>query len=129
MDPHRDAHRDAPRLAFACCWERSAFPWLMTWEENRARAHAPWGDGTPGGGRTLARGLEFSSYAFATSRRDNVARGELLGQPCFEWLDAHEERATTFYLTLQVVDPATMGATAQSGPALCGKSEKTTKKA
>merc|ERR1719454_1060806 len=23
------------RLAFSAVWERSAFPWLMTWEENR----------------------------------------------------------------------------------------------
>ena len=40
---------------FAYVWERSAFPWLMTWEENNARAQAPWS------GKTLCRGLEFGS--------------------------------------------------------------------
>jgi hypothetical protein len=74
-------------LALGYRWERATFPWLMTWEENRARQQAPWN------GRTLVRGLEFGSYAFATSRRDNVERGKLMGQPCFEWLDAHEVSA------------------------------------
>lgn len=54
----------------------------MTWEENCAREQAPWS------GRTLVRGLEFSSYAFATTRRHNVFVNKLFGQPCFEWLDA-----------------------------------------
>jgi hypothetical protein len=71
-------------VALGYRWERATFPWLMTWEENRARQQAPWN------GRTLVRGLEFGSYAFATSRRANVERGTLLGQPCFEWLDAYE---------------------------------------
>ena len=74
-------------MALGYRWERAAFPWLMTWEENRARQQAPWN------GRTLVRGLEFGSYAFATSRRANVEMGSLLGQRCFEWLDAHEVRA------------------------------------
>ena len=46
---------------------------------------------------------QVSSYAFATSKRDNVARGTLLDTPCFEWLDAHETKDTTFFLTLQSV--------------------------
>ena len=53
------AHGGAPALVFAAAWERAAFPWLMTWEENRARRDAPWS------GRTLCRGLEISSYACA----------------------------------------------------------------
>ena len=70
----------------------------MTWEENRARSHKPWSS------RTLCRGLEVSSYAFATSRRDNVERGKLLDTPCYEWLDAHEVKTATLRYTLRAVE-------------------------
>jgi len=91
-------------LTLGCSWAREDFPWLMTWDENRARKHAPWN------GRTLCRGLEISSYAFATSRRENVERGKLLGQPTFEWLDANETKTTTWYMSLQ------LGSGMQFGP-------------
>jgi hypothetical protein len=39
-------------VAFAYAWERKAFPWLMTWEENRSRQQAPWS------GRALTRGAK-----------------------------------------------------------------------
>ena len=81
---------------FAYAWKRQEAPWLMTWEENNARAQAPWSS------RTVVRGLEFGSYALATSRRDNVQRGtSLFGVPAFAWLDAHEVSETTFWITLQ----------------------------
>ena len=74
------------RRRISYVWERKGFPWLMTWEENGCRTEKPWD------GRTLTRGLEFSSYAFPLSRRQNVEMGPLLGTPTFEWLDAHEEK-------------------------------------
>jgi len=95
------------RLAFAFAWERSTFPWLMTWEENRSRATAPWDS------RTLCRGLEATSYAFATSKRDNVTRGSLFDTPCFEWLDAYEEKTTSFHLSLCCVEDRL------TGPQMC----------
>lgn len=91
-------------LTLGATWRRADFPWLMTWDENRARTSPPWN------GRTLCRGMEISSYAFATSRRENVERGRLLGQPTFEWLDADETKVTRWYLTLQE------GADLPSGP-------------
>jgi hypothetical protein len=97
-------------LTFAAAWERETFPWLMTWEENKARAAEPWA------GRTVCRGLEFSSFAFPTSRRDNVERGRLLDAPCFEWLDADATKTTTFHLTLHSGPPGQQ----KSGAALCG---------
>ena len=109
-------------MSLACAWPRKAFPWLMTWEENRARRGKPWRG--PCGEGTLCRGLELSSYAFATSRRENVARGTLLGQPCFEWLDADETKDDTFFLALQPT--AAAGAEAEvpggqlTGVQLCG---------
>ena len=87
-------------LVVAARWERRAFPWVVTWEENCGRTALPWN------GETVARGIEFSSYALPTSRRDNVARGVLFDTPCFEWLDAYEQKATSFSLA---VCPARMG--------------------
>jgi hypothetical protein len=78
------------RSALVYAWERAAFPWLMTWEENRTRAVPPWN------GKELTRGMEFTSYAFATSRRSNVEMGHLHDTPTFEWLDAYETSTTTF---------------------------------
>lgn len=66
----------------------------MTWEENKSR------DGKPWCGRTLARGLEFSSYAFALGRQWNVEKGKLLDTPAFQWLDAHETTTTVFTVGL-----------------------------
>lgn len=93
-----DSAAAAPRLSLAVVWERAAFPWLQTWEENRCNPAKPWNE------RTLCRGLEPSSYAFASSKRDNVERGSLYGTPCFEWLDANATKTTTLYLALQAVD-------------------------
>jgi len=87
-------------VALAYVWERNNFPWLMNWEENCARQDKPWD------GRTLTRGLEFSSYAFPTSRQKNVEMGQLLDTPCFEWLDAYEVKDTVFYFSLQPVTAA-----------------------
>ena len=127
-------------VAFGYVWERKDFPWLMTWEENKARAQAPWSS------NTLCRGLEFGSCewhaalcqlvivsqhdvsvsqlcnnalhtgcttividALAMGRRYCVEKGQMLGQPTFEWLDAYEEKETTFWITLQSLqnpDPA-----------------------
>ena len=66
----------------------------------RCREALPWS------GRTLARGLEFSSYALPLGRRRNVEIGEVLGTPCYEWLDAHEQRNTTFYIEWKKVTHA-----------------------
>ena len=98
---------DLGMLTLGATWLREDFPWLMTWDENRARKQEPWN------GQTLCRGLEISSYAFATSRRENVERGKLLGQPTFEWLDANESKITTWYLSLQLGSPPRFGGAGQ----------------
>ena len=81
-------------LAVAARWPRKDFPWMVTWDENCSRQRRPWN------GATLARGIEFSSYALPTSRRENVARGTLFDTPCFEWLDAYEQKTTSFTLAI-----------------------------
>lgn len=70
------------RLAISYVWQRSDFPWLGLWEENRARSFSPWNSGE------VARGLEFGTSPFPESRRANVERGRLLDTPCFRWLPA-----------------------------------------
>ena len=59
-------------------WERAAFPFLVTWEEDHARTHKPWN------GRELTRGLEFSSYALPASREWNVKQGTVMDTPAFQ---------------------------------------------
>lgn len=70
------------KLAISYVWQRSDFPWLGIWEENRARAFSPWNGGE------VARGLEFGTSPFPESRRAMVERGRLLDMPCFRWLPA-----------------------------------------
>lgn len=82
-------------ISFSYTWERQTFPWLMTWEENRSRAQAPWKR------RTLCRGLEFGSYSYAIGRTRNVEQGKMFDTPCFEWLDAYETKTTKFWISLQ----------------------------
>lgn len=41
-----------------------------------------------------------SSYAFPSSRRENVSLGRLHDTPAFEWLDAYEARSSAFYMSL-----------------------------
>ncbi len=81
-------------LAIAYAWQRAHYPWLMTWEENHCWDEKPWNK------RELTRGLEFSSYTFALSRKENVELSERLETPCFTWLDAYEARTSTFALTV-----------------------------
>ena len=81
-------------LTLAYAWQRAHYPWLQTWEENHFRRNKPWD------GKELTRGMEFSSYAFALSRKENVELGKLLETPCYTWLDAYEQRTTRFALCL-----------------------------
>ena len=92
------AVQNACRLGVYYIWERAAYPWLMTWEENYTRAGKPWNE------HTLTRGLEFSSYAFALSRQTNVDIGRLFDTPAFQWLDAHATRTTRYEFGLHAMD-------------------------
>lgn len=85
------AVQSGSRLGLAYAWRRKDYPWLMNWEEYHSRLQPPWS------GRTLTRGLEFSSYAFPTSRADNVERSRLFETPCFEWLDAYAEKDSQYH--------------------------------
>lgn len=86
------------KLGVYYVWDRETYPWLMTWEEVYNRSAPPWNQGE------LTRGMEISSYAFASSRQGNVRLAELFDTPAFQWLDAHETRTTEFTMGLFTTD-------------------------
>jgi hypothetical protein len=106
------AHRLEPRLdeasfiafspsagfAFGYRWNRTDFPWLGRWEENRARTAAPWN------GETRTLGLEFGVSPLPESRRDMIARGPLFDTPGFRWIPARTRVEVRYRAVLQ---PAT----------------------
>jgi hypothetical protein len=48
-------HNRRHQLVAGYCFDRMLFPWIALWEENRARAYAPWNK------RTRVRGVEFGT--------------------------------------------------------------------
>ena len=87
MDPGRDQQYVAglnipERLLVGYCFDRKDFPWTAIWEENKARADAPWA------GQTETRGLEFGSTPFPVGRREAFANGPLFGAPYFSLVPA-----------------------------------------
>lgn len=89
LDPASDqaffvASNPKLRLSIGYRWQRSDFPWLGLWEENRSRSFEPWNS------RTVACGLEFGVSPFPESRREMVERGLLFGAPTSRWLAARE---------------------------------------
>lgn len=73
-----------PDLRVGCGyrWDAKNFPWMGIWEENRARAQAPWG------GKTITRGMEFGVSPFPENRRAMLERGEMFGTPTVRWIPA-----------------------------------------
>jgi len=82
-------------MAFGYAWRRADFPWLGRWEENRARAAAPWNRVT----RTL--GLEFGVSPVPETRRDMIARGRLFDTPAFRWIPARGRVEVRYRAVLQ----------------------------
>jgi len=87
MDPGREQQYVAglnirERLLVGYCFDRKAFPWTAIWEENKARADAPWH------GQSETRGLEFGSTPLPVGRREAFANGPLFGAPCFSIVPA-----------------------------------------
>ena len=48
-------HNRRHHLIAGYCFDPTLFPWIVLWEENRARAYAPWNK------RTRVRGVEFGT--------------------------------------------------------------------
>lgn len=108
IDPRRDLGWFSavnPRLGLlvAYAWKRSDFPWVGNWEENFARASAPWKR------RSLTRGMEFANGAFPESVRDAVNRGRLFGVPTYAWLPARETVKMGYAIIARTVPAACKG--------------------
>jgi hypothetical protein len=60
VDSHREnafvaVHNQQHQLVAGYCFDPKIFPWIVLWEENRARANTPWNK------RTRVRGVEFGT--------------------------------------------------------------------
>ncbi len=107
LDPKKEigyiaiANRKA-HLLFGYCFRRSDFPWVVNWEENRARSYPPWN------GRCQARGLEFGSTPFPVLRREAFARGPVFGEPHFSVVPARGS-CTVRYASFLTAIPSDFG--------------------
>lgn len=95
LDPRREVEFVAALnfrlgLLMGYCFRRSDFPWVAIWEENRARAEAPWN------GRCQARGLEFGSTPFPVLRRESFALGSLFGTLTFAQVPARSHKTVCY---------------------------------
>jgi hypothetical protein len=103
LDPRREhgyfvAFSPAHKLAFGYVWRRSDFPWLGMWEENYARALAPWG------GRTLTRGMEFGASPISETRRKMIERNRMFGELCYRWIPAKATVQVRYWAALATVE-------------------------
>lgn len=108
MDPAREnawfsAVNPGRKLLVAYVWKRSDFPWLGNWEENYARNERPWN------GKTLARGMEFSTSPFPSGLQSAVAMNPFQGQPTYRWLPARGTLQVDYALMMMPVNPACKG--------------------
>ena len=103
VDPAREhgcfvAFAPASRLAFGYVWRRADFPWLGIWEENRARAAAPWNRGA------VTRGMEFGVSPFPETRRQMIDRGPLFGTRSCGWIPARGRAVVEYWAILRPAD-------------------------
>ena len=90
MDPAREwvwcaATNPKQRVVFGYVWKRADFPWVVNWEECGGRKHSPWN------GKSLTRGMEFSTTPFPVTRREAVTVGTLHNTPTYRWIPARGE--------------------------------------
>ncbi len=87
------------RLLIGYCFDRSDFPWVAVWEENRANEGPPWKK------RTETRGLEFGTTALPVQRHENASMGSLFGVPTYASVPARG-RKTARYLAFLTQVPS-----------------------
>jgi hypothetical protein len=63
------------RVAFGYVFQRSQFPWVTIWEENRARTAPPWR------GQEQARAFEFGVSPLPIGRGETLRNGAIFGTP------------------------------------------------
>ncbi|MBI4904095.1 MAG: hypothetical protein HY820_10700 [Acidobacteria bacterium] len=103
MDQRREhsffvAWTPSAKVACGYVWRREDFPWLGLWEENHARAAAPWNS------QTLTRGMEFGVSPMAESRRQMIERGSMFGVPGYRWIPAKGEVRVVYAAFITTAD-------------------------
>jgi len=97
LDPGRDiefivAMNWKLKLGMGYCFRSKDFPWMAIWEENCARADAPWN------GKTRARGMEFGTTPFPLGREETFRRGLLFDTPAWCVIPARGKRVARYLL-------------------------------
>ncbi|MCP5114572.1 MAG: hypothetical protein GY953_27405 [bacterium] len=90
MDPNREiqfvtALNTENRLLLGYLFRREEYPWLQIWENYPQ-------------GKTLARGLEFSSQPYDVPRRESISLGKMFDAPTFRWLPAKGKLTSKFLM-------------------------------
>jgi hypothetical protein len=89
------------RIGIGYCFRRQDFPWMVIWEENCSRGHAPWN------GSTLARGMEFGTTPLPVGPDEIFPGKKLFDSPVWCTVPANGTREAR-YLIFMVNLPAAM---------------------
>lgn len=92
---HNRRHALVAGYSFDC----ARFPWIALWEENRARAYAPWN------GRTRVRGVEFGTSPMPLGLDDAREVRTLLDTPILASIAGNSSMDTQYQLFLSPVPP------------------------
>lgn len=79
-------------IAAGYWFPRSVFPWVTSWEENRARDCTPWNQST------RARGLEFGTTPFPLGLAEAVRHGPLFDTPTVAAIGANQTMVVEYAL-------------------------------
>jgi len=77
-------------LAAGYSFDRTRFPWIALWEENRARAYPPWN------GNTRVRGVEFGTSPMPLGIEQARETQTLFDTPVLARIAAHECLTTSY---------------------------------
>jgi hypothetical protein len=90
-------HNRRHHLVAGYCFNPEDFPWVVLWEENRARAYAPWNK------QTRVRGVEFGTSPMPLGLAHSRAMGRLFDTPVFCSIPANALLETQYDLFLHPV--------------------------
>lgn len=97
VDPGRThgfvaVHNRRRGLASGYVFNARRFPWIVLWEENRARAYPPWN------GRTRVRGVEFGTSPMPLGLEQAQRTRSLWGTPVLATIAAGAELAASYQM-------------------------------
>jgi hypothetical protein len=90
-------HNRRHQLVAGYCFDFRLFPWIALWEENRARAYAPWNKGT------RVRGVEFGTSPMPLGLVHAREMGRLFDTPVLASIAASSSLRTQYDLYLHSV--------------------------